>query len=206
MAREPGDGGNIAQDVLHAVVELGHQQALALLVALALRDIEHRPHHVQALLLLVVHRLAAIEHPAHLAVRTYDLELELATPRLRAVTVDVPADHVPVIGMDHGQRRLEGQRLVALEADQPAQEGRPIDLARRSVVVVGAEARRLAGKTEALGGFAHPLRRCLELGGALAYAPLQLAVQPSSCRVLRHSSTKIFTLARRISGTTGTGT
>jgi hypothetical protein len=83
LTRKPGDGRHIAQDVLHAMVELGHQQILARLIALPVRYVENRAHHAQAGFLLVWDTLTAIQEPANLAVGPDDLELQLAAPRLR---------------------------------------------------------------------------------------------------------------------------
>ena len=55
-------------------------------------------------------------------------------------------------------------------------------------------------------GLLQLLCRGLQGRGPLLYALLELAFSRSSARVLRNSSAKTLTLARRISGTTGTGT
>ena len=178
MAGEPRNGRHVAEDVLHAMVELGHQQALALLVALALGDVEDRPHHVQPLACRIGDGLAAVEQPADLSVWPHDLELDLATARFRRVAVDVLTDHVAVIGMDHGKRALQGQRLVALRCP-PARADRGTSTPGRrqygsrrcrSPRPRWPGARRSAVSRSWAG-------RRLELGGALLHAPLQLAVQ-----------------------------
>ena len=199
---------DVAENVLHAMVELGHQQALALLVALSVGDVEDRAHHAQPGPLSSGDGLAAIQKPAHLAVRPDDLELELAATVFRRIAVDVLAHNVAVVGMDH--RRARYPASAARRRRCPTMRrryGRPVHLAGGRIVVVGAEPGGLARKAEAARRSRAAARsmprapRCVRERGARARRSVC-----SSWRVLRHSSAKILTLARRISGTTGTGT
>ena len=64
------------------------------------------------------------------------------------------------------------------------------------------------GEREARGllGLHQARVRRLEFGSAFGDAALELRIQLSSSRVLRNSSANTLTLARKTSGTTGTGT
>ena len=67
--------------------------------------------------------------------------------------------------------------VVPLDARELAQIGGPVHLAGGRLVVVGAEARGLAGQSQPLGGLAQLGGRRLELRGPLLHPPLQLAVE-----------------------------
>ena len=65
---EMGDRRDVAQDVFDAMVQFGHQQALALLRLLALGDVEHGADDAPAGARpwpLVRHGLAPVQQPAH---------------------------------------------------------------------------------------------------------------------------------------------
>ena len=112
----------------------------------------------------------------------------------------ISRDQVLDLALDHvaGPRALRLGQLL-----QPQQLHGGADRRQRVAQLVGQHRQELV---------LAPVRllqrrgRRLERRGALGDALLELGFSRSSARVLRYSSAKTLTLARRISGTTGTGT
>src|SRR6187200_2480171 len=174
-----GDRGDVAEDVFDAMVQLGHQQALSLLRLPAFRNIQHGADDTRAgcRSLAAGHGLTPIQEPAHLSIPPHNPELDLATVAIRPVAQHVRSHHLPLLRVNELERSLDRERGLAFHADDAPKIRRPIDLAGGRFVVVGAEARRLAGEAQSLLALAQLLGRRLQRGRPFDDAALELAVE-----------------------------